>query len=72
MVVQGDAVADPSEMVRAAERLDARVRAAVGPGARASLSGTAATWSDFNRANKTAMLKSEVLSWPLTLAVLVI
>ena len=27
-------------------------------------------WSDFNAANKAAMLKSEVLSWPLTLALL--
>ena len=28
-------------------------------------------WSDFNAANKTAMLKSEMLSWPLTLVLLV-
>ena len=29
-------------------------------------------WSDFNRANKAAMMKSEALSWPLTLALLVL
>jgi RND superfamily putative drug exporter len=29
-------------------------------------------WSDFNEANKDAMLKSEVLSWPVTLAILVL
>ena len=29
-------------------------------------------WSDFNAANKAAMLKSELLSWPLTLALLLI
>ena len=29
-------------------------------------------WSDFNEANKSAMLKSEVISWPVTLAVLVL
>jgi len=29
-------------------------------------------WSDFNEANKDAMLKSELLSWPVTLAILVI
>src|SRR6185295_15016994 len=29
-------------------------------------------WSDFNEANKTAMMKSEVISWPVTLAILVL
>jgi RND superfamily putative drug exporter len=29
-------------------------------------------WSDFNEANKEAMLKSELLSWPVTLAILVL
>ena len=29
-------------------------------------------WSDFNEANKTAMMKSEVISWPVTLGILVL
>jgi RND superfamily putative drug exporter len=29
-------------------------------------------WSDFNTANRTAMMKSEMLSWPVTLAILVL
>ncbi len=29
-------------------------------------------WSDFNTANRTAMLKSEVMSWPVTLGILVL
>ncbi len=29
-------------------------------------------WSDFNEANKSAMMKSEVLSWPVTLAILLL
>ena len=29
-------------------------------------------WSDFNEANKEAMLKSELISWPVTLAILVL
>ena len=29
-------------------------------------------WSDFNEANKTAMLKSELISWPVTLVILVL
>jgi len=35
------------------------------------LTGPAAMWSDFNAENKEAMLKSELLSWPLTLVLLV-
>ena len=29
-------------------------------------------WSDFNQANKSAMMKSELISWPVTLAILVL
>ncbi len=29
-------------------------------------------WSDFNAANKSAMLRSEVISWPVTLAIMVL
>ena len=29
-------------------------------------------WSDFNTANRAAMMKSELFSWPVTLAILVL
>ena len=29
-------------------------------------------WSDFNEANRTAMMKSELISWPVTLGILVL
>ncbi len=29
-------------------------------------------WSDFNQANKSAMMRSELISWPVTLAILVL
>ena len=29
-------------------------------------------WSDFNAANRSAMMKSELFSWPVTLAILLI
>ncbi len=29
-------------------------------------------WSDFNQANREAMLKSELISWPVTMAILVL
>ena len=37
-----------------------------------NLTGAAGMWSDFNEANRDAMLKSEVISWPVTLAILLV
>ena len=49
------------------------VLAALGSnGVSVSLTGASGMWSDFNEANKEAMLKSELISWPVTLAILVV
>ena len=69
-VVVGLAGATPDEMVEAAGRLKTRLARLSAPGLAVRLTGPAAMWSDFNAANKAAMLKSEMLSWPLTLALL--
>lgn len=69
-VVVGLAGAPPAEMVEAAGRLKTRLSRLSAPGVTVRLTGPAAMWSDFNETNKEAMLKSEVLSWPLTLALL--
>ena len=37
-----------------------------------SLTGASGMWSDFNSANRSAMMKSELFSWPVTLAILVL
>jgi RND superfamily putative drug exporter len=71
-VVRAGANAGTAGMVRAAGRLRDRLRATAGPGVTVALTGPAAVWSEFNERNKTAMLRSEVLSWPVTLAVLAI
>ena len=71
-IVRGGAAADTAEMVRAASRLRDRLRAAAGPGIEVSLTGSAGLWSEFNEENKAAMLRSEVMSWPLTMAVLAV
>jgi RND superfamily putative drug exporter len=71
-VIVAGAAAAPDEMVRAASDLKAHVAAAADEGMRANLSGAAGMWSDFNEANKSAMLKSEVISWPVTLAILLL
>ena len=36
------------------------------------LTGAPGMWSDFNQANKAAMMKSEVISWPVTMGILVL
>ena len=71
-VVYGGAGAGTAEMVRAAGRLRDDLEAAAGPGVEASLTGSAGLWSEFNEENKNAMLRSEVMSWPVTLAVLAV
>ena len=71
-VVRGGAGADPEEMVRAAARVEARLRASAPAGAELALTGSPALWSQFNEENKAAMMRSELMSWPLTLAVLVV
>ena len=37
-----------------------------------SLTGASGMWSDFNEANRSAMMKSELFSWPVTLVILVL
>lgn len=71
-VVEGLAARGSTGMVQAAENLEKPLVAAAAPGATARLTGPAAMWADFNSNNKKAMLRSEILSWPLTMALLVV
>jgi putative drug exporter of the RND superfamily len=71
-IVTGLAGAPPSEMVEAAGRVKDRLDRLSGHGVTVRLTGPAAMWSDFNHANKAAMMRSEALSWPLTLTLLVL
>jgi RND superfamily putative drug exporter len=71
-LVVGGAHAAPDDMVRAADDLKARVAAAGSATVRANLTGAPGLWSDFNHDNKSAMLRSEVISWPVTLAILLL
>jgi RND superfamily putative drug exporter len=59
-------------MVRAADDLKGDLASLGAHGMDVDLTGAPGMWSDFNEANKTAMLKSEVISWPVTLAILVL
>jgi putative drug exporter of the RND superfamily len=71
-VVTAGAKGDPTAMVAAADELKSRLRAAGTPAVAVSLTGSPAIWSDFNNANKAAMMKSELLSWPVTMAIIVL
>lgn len=71
-IVTGGAAADANEMVRAADDLKADLAAAGDEDVTVSVTGASGMWSDFNEANRSAMMKSEMFSWPVTLAILVL
>ncbi|MCO5316525.1 MAG: MMPL family transporter [Solirubrobacterales bacterium] len=71
-VVQGAALADSNQMVRAADELKEDLAALDLPGVDVSLTGASGMWSDFNQANKSAMMKSELISWPVTLGIMLL
>ncbi len=71
-VIGAGAARDANGMVAAADGLKSDLAAVAAPGIEVNLTGAAGMWSDFNQANRDAMLKSELISWPITLAILVL
>jgi len=71
-VVQAGAAKSSNAMVKAADELKGRLAALSSGGVQVHLTGAAGMWSDFNAANRSAMLRSEVISWPVTLGVLLL
>jgi RND superfamily putative drug exporter len=71
-VVMGGAAGDPTAMVRAADGLKGPLAGVGSSQVGVSLTGASGMWSDFNTANRNAMMRSEFLSWPVTLAILVL
>ncbi|WP_151482308.1 MMPL family transporter [Streptomyces albicerus] len=71
-VVLGGADADPDDMVRAAEDLKEPLRELSTDDVTVRATGASVMWSDFNTANLEAMIQAEILSWPVTLIVLVL
>jgi RND superfamily putative drug exporter len=71
-IITAGAAADPNAMVTAAESLATPLsRLGSGP-VSVTLTGDSALWANFNTANHSAMMRSELLSWPVTMAILVI
>ncbi len=71
-IILGGAHADPNTMVRAADALQQPLRQLSGNGITVAATGASVLWSDFNTANRTAMLRSEMISWPVTLIILLV
>jgi RND superfamily putative drug exporter len=69
-IVMGGSARNPKEMVLAADRLKGPLERAGTGQVGVSLTGASGMWSDFNAANRSAMMKSELFSWPVTLAIL--
>jgi RND superfamily putative drug exporter len=72
VILSGGAAASPTEMVRAADDLKGPLADLSSGSTTVSLTGAPGMWSDFNEANKSAMMKSEIISWPVTLAILLL
>src|SRR6185312_8845973 len=71
-VVTAGAKGGTTAMVGAAERLEPLLKAAGAHSVAVSLTGSSGMWNDFNSANRKAMMKSELLSWPVTMAIIVL
>jgi len=71
-IVTAGAAASTNAMVSAAQSLAGPIARAGTGGVTATLTGDSALWANFNSANHSAMLRSEMLSWPVTLAILAI
>jgi RND superfamily putative drug exporter len=72
VIVEAGAARDANGMVEAAKRLGDPLAELRSGDVTVALTGAAGTWSDFNTANKEAMLRSEVISWPVTLAIMLL
>jgi RND superfamily putative drug exporter len=68
----GPNAADSNEMVQAADALKGPLAGLSGRGVTVSATGSSVLWSDFNAANHNAMMHSEIMSWPVTMIILVL
>ena len=71
-IVSAGAKGTTTEMVAAADELKGKLKDAGTEEVQVSLTGASGMWSDFNEANRSAMMKSELISWPVTLIILML
>lgn len=70
LIAGADASTD--DMVKAVDEHKDALTALAGDGIEVYPTGASALWSDFNKANHDAMIKAELFSWPVTLAIMVL
>jgi len=71
-VVTAGAAAGTNQMVTAAGHLAGPLSGLGTRDVSVTLTGDSALWANFNSANHSAMMRSELLSWPVTLVILVV
>ena len=71
-IITAGSAANSNKMVQAADSVEPKLAALSSPRVNVTLTGDSALWADFNTANRSAMLRSEMLSWPVTIIILVI
>ncbi|MFX0577880.1 MMPL family transporter [Nocardia nepalensis] len=71
-IVIAGANASTDDMVKAVDDHKQALTALSGAGIEVYPTGASALWSDFNTANHNAMIKAELFSWPVTLAIMVL
>jgi RND superfamily putative drug exporter len=71
-IVQAGAAKSSNGMVKGAESIKGQLAALSAGGVQVHVTGASGMWSDFNTANRNAMMKSEVISWPVTLGILLL
>ncbi len=71
-IITAGAAAGPNAMVRAAQQLAGPIGRAGSGTVSATLTGDSALWANFNSVNHSAMMRSEMLSWPVTIAILAV
>ncbi|WP_083884079.1 MMPL family transporter [Nocardia higoensis] len=64
--------ASTDDMVKAVDERKAELTALSTDDVEVYPTGASALWSDFNKANHDAMIKAEMMSWPVTLAIMVL
>jgi RND superfamily putative drug exporter len=71
-IITAGSASNSNKMVQAADSVQPKLAALSSSGLSVTLTGDSALWANFNTVNRSAMLRSEMLSWPVTIVILVI
>jgi RND superfamily putative drug exporter len=72
VMLQAGSLVDPTESVRAAERVSGAIEKLNDENVTVALTGSPGFWADFNATNREGMLKAEFITWPVTAIILLL